>query len=98
VAEVPNADAKLLGAVADALKTKIKGPIVLAGAMNGRVSLLATVPKEMTAKVQANKIIQETAAIVGGKGGGRAESAQGGGTDATKIEQALRRAEELFST
>ena len=57
---------------------------------------LATVPKEMTAKIQANKIIQETAAMVGGKGGGRPESAQGGGTDATKIQQALRRAEEIL--
>jgi alanyl-tRNA synthetase/REP element-mobilizing transposase RayT len=97
VAEVPDADGKLLGAVADALKTKFAGPIFLVGAVNGRVSLVAAVPKEMTGKIQANKIVQETAAIVGGKGGGRPESAQGGGTNPAKIEQALRRAEELLA-
>ena len=97
VAEVPNADGKLLGAVADALKTKFTGPIFLAGAINGRVSLVAAVPKEMTSEFKANKIIQETAAIVGGKGGGRPESAQGGGADPSKINEALKRAEEMFS-
>jgi alanyl-tRNA synthetase len=96
VAEVPNADGKLLGAVADALKPKIKGPIFLAGAIDGRVALIASVPKEMTSKFQANKLIQETAAIVGGKGGGRPESAQGGGTEATKIGEALDRARKIL--
>ena len=46
VSEIPNADGKLLGAVADALKTKFDGPIFLAGVANGRVSLIAAVPKE----------------------------------------------------
>jgi alanyl-tRNA synthetase len=96
VTEVPNADGKLLGAVAEALKTKFKGPIFLAGAVNGRVALIASVPKEMTSKFQANKIIQEIAPIVGGKGGGRPENAQGAGTDASKINQALDRAKKVF--
>jgi alanyl-tRNA synthetase len=96
VAEVPNADGKLLGAVADALKTKLTGPIFLAGAMNGQVALLATVPKNATSKFPANKLIQETAAMVGGKGGGRPESAQGGGADAGKIGDALKRAQEIL--
>ena len=96
VTEVPNADGKLLGAVADALKTKFKGPIFLAGAIDGRVALIASVPKEMTSKFQANKIIQEIAPIVGGKGGGRPENGQGAGTDASKINQALDRAKKVF--
>ena len=96
VTEVPNADGKLLGAVADALKTKFKGPIFLAGAIDGRVAFIASVPKEMTSKFQANKIIQEIAPIVGGKGGGRPENAQGAGTDASKINQALDRAKKVF--
>jgi len=96
VTEVPNADGKLLGAVAKALKTKFKGPIFLAGAIDGRVALIASVPKEMTSKFQANKIIQEIAPIVGGKGGGRPENAQGAGTDASKIDQALDRAKKVF--
>ncbi len=96
VTEVPNADGKLLGAVADALKTKFNAPIFLAGAIDGRVALIASVPKEMTSKFQANKIIQEIAPIVGGKGGGRPENAQGAGTDASKINQALDRAKKIF--
>ena len=96
VSEIPNADGKLLGAVADALKTKFNGPIFLAGVANGRVSLIAAVPKELTSRFQANKIIQQIAPIVGGKGGGRPESAQGGGTDTNEIGKALAKAKELL--
>ena len=97
VAEVKDADAKLLQAVGDVLKSKIKGPIFLAGAANGRVALLAIVPKEFSSKFQANKLIQETAPIVGGKGGGRPENAQGAGTDVGKIDLALAEAERLIT-
>ncbi len=48
----------------------------------------------MTSKFQANKLIQEIAPIVGGKGGGRPESAQGGGPDASKIDKALAEAKD----
>jgi alanyl-tRNA synthetase len=98
VAEVKDADAKLLQAVGDALKSKIKGPIFLAGAANGRVALLAVVPKEFSSKLPANKLIQEIAPIVGGKGGGRAENAQGSGSDLGKIDRALAEAERLIMT
>jgi alanyl-tRNA synthetase len=97
VAEVKDADAKLLQAVGDALKSRIKGPIFLVGAANGRVALLAVVPKEFSSKVQANKLIQEIAPIVGGKGGGRPENAQGSGTDVGKIDKALAEAERLIT-
>jgi alanyl-tRNA synthetase/REP element-mobilizing transposase RayT len=97
VAEVPEGDGKLLQAVADALKSQFKGPIFLAGAAEGRVALIAVVPKEFTSKCQANKIIQTVAPIVGGKGGGRPESAQGGGTDPGKLAQALTKAKDLLS-
>src|SRR5436190_11287385 len=97
VSEVPNADSKLLGAVVDALKTKFNGPIVLAGAADGRVALIAAVPKKLTSKFQANDIIQKIASIVGGKGGGRPESAQGGGPDVGKIDKALAEARKLLA-
>jgi alanyl-tRNA synthetase len=97
VAEVKNADAKLLQAVSDTLKTRIKGPIFLAGATDGRVALLAVVPKELSSKFQANKLIQEIAPVVGGKGGGRPENAQGSGTDIGKIDTALAEAERLIT-
>jgi alanyl-tRNA synthetase len=97
VAEVPRGDRKLLGAVADALKTKFNGPIFLAGIANGRVALIATIPKDLTSKFQANKIIQQIAPIIGGKGGGRADSAQGGGPDDSKIDEALAEAKKLLA-
>ena len=97
VAEVANADAKLVQAVADALKSKISAPIFLAGAKDGNVALIAVVPKELTAKFQANKLIEQIAPIVGGKGGGRPESAQGAGKDPSKVAEALARARQLLS-
>jgi alanyl-tRNA synthetase len=97
VAEVADADGKLLQAVMEALKPKISGPIFLAGAKNGSVALVASVPKELTAKFQADKLIQQIAPIVDGKGGGRPENAQGAGKDTGKIEVALAKAKELLS-
>ena len=97
VAEVTDADGKLLQAIADALKSKFKGPIFLAGTRDESIALVAYVPNELTSKFQANKLIQHIAPIVGGKGGGRPESAQGAGKDASKINEALTRARELLS-
>src|SRR5437773_9575507 len=63
VVSVPVAVAKLLQAVADALKQKFDGPIVLAGTKDGNVALVAVVPKQLTSKFQANKIIQQIVPI-----------------------------------
>ena len=97
VAEVKDGDGKLLQAVADVLKSKFNGPIFLVGATNGSVALVASVPKEMSVRLQANKLIQQIAPIVGGKGGGRPENAQGAGKDPSKIAEALAKARELLS-
>ena len=97
VAEVPDADGKLLQAVVDALKSKFKGPIFLAGKRDGSVALIAHVPAALTEKFQANKLIQQVAPIIGGKGGGRPENAQGSGKNASKIDEALTKARELLS-
>ena len=97
VAEVPNADGKLLQAVVDRLKSKFKGPIFLVGAKEGNVALIAAVSKELTSNFQANKIIQQIAPIVDGKGGGRPDIAQGAGKDASKIDIALAEARRLLS-
>jgi alanyl-tRNA synthetase len=97
VAEVPDADGKLLQAVVDALKSKFKGPIFLAGTRDASVALVAHVPAALTEKFQANKLIQQIAPIVGGKGGGRPEGAQGAGKDASKVNEALAKARELLS-
>jgi alanyl-tRNA synthetase len=97
VAEVPNADGKLLQAVVDRLKSKFKGPIFLVGARAGNVALIAAVPKALTSKFQANRIIQQIAPLVDGKGGGRPDLAQGAGKDASKIDVALAEAKKLLS-
>ena len=97
VAEVDGGDGKLLQAVVERLKSKINGPIFLASAKDGNVALIAAVPKNLTSKFQANNLIQQIAPIVSGKGGGRPESAQGAGKDASKIAEALAKARELLS-
>ncbi|MFL6528129.1 MAG: alanine--tRNA ligase [Chthoniobacterales bacterium] len=94
VAQVENADGATLQAVADILKVKIAVPIFLIGASDSRVDLVAAVPKN--SKLRANELIQQVAPIVGGKGGGRPESARGAGKDSSKIAEALERARELI--
>jgi alanyl-tRNA synthetase len=98
VAEVQGGDGKLLQAVADALKSKFNGPIFLVGAADDSVALVAFVPKEMTSKFQANKLIEQIAPMVGGKGGGRPDNARGAGKDASKIAEALEHARTLIAS
>ena len=90
------ADGDYLQDVAEALKGEFKGVIVLGGVAGGAVSLVAAVSPEFTAKVQAGKIIQGIAPIVGGKGGGRPDNARGGGRDASKLNEALTKASEML--
>jgi alanyl-tRNA synthetase len=83
-------DGDFLQAVADSLKEQFKGVIVLGGgAQAGNVVLVAAVTPDFLWKVQAGKIIQQIAPIVGGKGGGRPDNARGGGKDASKLDEAL---------
>jgi alanyl-tRNA synthetase len=97
VARVDDATGDLLQAIVDALKSRFQGPIFLAGASDGSVALIASVPKALTSKLQAGKIIQQVAPLIGGKGGGRPESARGAGKDPSKIDQALEEARKIFA-
>jgi len=92
----PDSDANYLQAIVDALKSRFKGVIVLGGATNGNVALVANVSPEFTSKVQAGKIIQEIAPIISGKGGGKPDNARGGGKDAGKLDEALAKAKTLL--
>jgi len=90
-------DGDFLQAVADSLKGRFQGVIVLGGGPHrGSVALIAAVTPEFTAKVQAGKIIQQIAPIVGGKGGGKPDNARGGGKDAGKLDEALAKARSLL--
>jgi alanyl-tRNA synthetase len=92
----PDADGDYLQAIADALKGRFQGVVVVGGAAGGAVTLIASVSPEFTAKVQAGKIIQAIAPIVGGKGGGKPDNARGGGKDASKLDEALAKVKSLL--
>jgi len=96
IADLGEADGDTLQSAADALKGKFGGVIVLGGVFHGAVSLVAAVGKDHTAKVAAGKIIQSIAPIVGGKGGGKPDSARGGGKDAARLTDALSAAREFI--
>ncbi|MFN0318037.1 MAG: alanine--tRNA ligase [Burkholderiales bacterium] len=89
-ARMEGADAKVLRETLDKLKDKLKSAvIVLSSAEDGKVSLIAGVTNDMTSKVKAGELVNFVAQQVGGKGGGRPDMAQAGGTDAAKLPQAL---------
>ena len=90
-------DGDYLQAVADALKGEFAGVCLFAGTANNAVALVATVSPEFTARVQAGKIIQAVAPLVGGKGGGKPDAARGGGKDVSMVPRALAHARTLLA-
>ncbi len=91
-------DGDFLQAVADSLKERFKGVIVLGGGPHrGSVALIAAVSPDFTKQIQAGKIIQQIAPIVGGKGGGKPDNARGGGKDAGKLDEALSQVKTLLA-
>jgi alanyl-tRNA synthetase len=90
-------DGDHLQSVLDALKSTFEGVTVLAGSANNAVSLAASVSPAFTSKIQAGKIIQTIAPIVGGKGGGKPDMARGGGKDTSKIPEALAAAKSILA-
>jgi alanyl-tRNA synthetase len=89
-AAMEGADARALREAMDKLKDKLKSAaIVLAAVEGGKVTLIAGVTADLTARVKAGELVNHVAQQVGGKGGGRADMAQAGGTDAAKLPEAL---------
>jgi len=89
-AVLEGADANALRETMDKLKDKLKSAaIVLAGTGDGKVSLAAGVTADLTAKLKAGELVNYVAQQVGGKGGGRPDMAMAGGTDASRLPQAL---------
>ena len=85
------ADAKALRETMDKLKDRLKSAaIVLSSVSDGKVTLIAGVTADLTAKVKAGELVNHVAQQVGGKGGGRADMAQAGGTDAAALPAALK--------
>ncbi len=89
-ATMEGADVAGLRETMDKLKDKLKtAAIVLASVADGKVSLIAGVTADATGKVKAGELVNFVAKQVGGKGGGRADMAQAGGTDPAALPQAL---------
>ena len=84
-------DAKTLREAVDRCKEQLKAAaIILATVEDGKVRLAAGVTPAETAKIKAGDLVNKVAQQVGGKGGGRADLAQAGGTDPAQLDAALR--------
>jgi alanyl-tRNA synthetase len=89
-AEIDGADAKALRETLDKLKDKLKSAAIVLGAREGyKVTLIAGVTADLTAKVKAGELVNHVASQCGGKGGGRPDMAQAGGTLPDNLPKAL---------
>jgi alanyl-tRNA synthetase len=88
---VSGLDRNQMRTLADTLRSRLGSGVVVLGAAteDGKVALIAAVTKDLVGKVQAGKIVGALAARVGGKGGGRPDLAEAGGTDPSQLEAAL---------
>ncbi len=94
---VEGVSGKDLRDIADKLKDKLGSVVVVLAAVSGdKISLVAGVTKDLTGKYQAGKILNHVATQVGGKGGGRADMAQGGGTQPENLTKALASVKDLI--
>jgi len=99
VSELSNVEPKMLRTMVDDLKNQLgSAVIVLATVAEGKVSLIAGVTKDLTDRVKAGELVGELAQQVGGKGGGRPDMAQAGGTDAQALKGALAGVENWVSS
>jgi alanyl-tRNA synthetase len=84
------ADVKTLREAMDRLKDRLKSAAIVLGAVtDGKVSLIAGVTADLTGRIKAGDLVNFVAQQVGGKGGGRADMAQAGGTEPAKLPEAL---------
>lgn len=99
VSELSNTEPKMLRTIMDDLKNQLgSAVIVLATVAEGKVSLIAGVTKDLTDRVKAGELISELAVQVGGKGGGRPDMAQAGGTNPQALAGALAGVQEWVSS
>ena len=89
-ANLENADAKTLRETLDQLKDKLKTcAIILSTIEDGKITLIAGVSADLTSKIKAGELVNFVAQQVGGKGGGRPDMAQAGGTQPEHLPAAL---------
>ncbi len=91
ISQLDGVDAKALRTTMDDLKNRLESAVLLLAAVNeGKVSLIAGVTADLTSKVKAGELVNLVAQQVGGKGGGRPDMAQAGGTDVNALPGALK--------
>jgi len=92
----PGVDGKALRGLVDELRQRLgSGVVLLSGESDGRVTLALGVTKDLTDRLRAGDLVREVSAVVGGKGGGRPDFAQGGGSEPAKLDAAFDRLREL---
>jgi alanyl-tRNA synthetase len=85
--------------LSDTLLARLRsGVVVLGRADEGKASLIVRVSGDLTEKVKAGNVIKELVPIVGGKGGGRADMAEGGGPEGEKVPEALEASYKVIET
>ena len=86
-----------LRGLSDTLRDRLgTGIVVIASENDGKVSLVVSVTKDLTSRIQAGRIVKEIAPIVGGGGGGRPDFAEAGGKDPSKIDELIAKAPDLI--
>jgi len=91
-------DAKSLRDFGDKLRDQMKSGVIVVGGVDGeKVTVLAMVTPDLVGRFHAGKLVGELAKLVGGKGGGKPEMAQGGGNDPSKLDEALAKVPSLLS-
>jgi alanyl-tRNA synthetase len=85
--------------LSDSLRDRVgSGVIVIASENDGKVSLVVAVTKDLTARIQAGRVVKELAPIIGGGGGGRPDFAEAGGKDPGKIDELIQKAPDVVSS
>ena len=96
--KIEGVEAKDLRDIVDKIKDKLsKAVIILSVVKDGKISLVSGVTKNLTNQYHAGEIINHVALQIDGKGGGRSDMAQGGGSDISKLDDALKSVEKLIS-
>ncbi|HKV36484.1 MAG TPA: alanine--tRNA ligase [Pyrinomonadaceae bacterium] len=94
--EASGLDAPAMRQLSDTLLARIKSGVVILGrSSEGKVSLIVRTSADLTSKVPAGQVIKELAPIVGGRGGGKADMAEGGGNQPENLDAALQKSYEI---
>jgi alanyl-tRNA synthetase len=88
-----------LRGLSDSLRDRLgTGVVILVSENDGKVGLVVSVTKDLTARVQAGRLVKELAPIVGGGGGGRPDFAEAGGKDPSKIDDLIAKAPDVVAS